>query len=73
MISIIYIVVKDEGEYSDREVFNEAVFDSEKKAVDYILKNKGVWHSFYEEYEIPNGCGFSESYRIEKWEMNSTL
>lgn len=70
---MIFIVVRDIGEHDQREVSNEAVFDSENKAVEYI-EEKGYIrlrpesdtfiHPKSEIYE------YQGIYEIERWEIN---
>ena len=73
MSKFVFIVVKDEGAYSDREVFNEAVFDTKEKAVEYVISKGYKFNQDYNEYTKTEKTGYSESYRIEEWEINSIL
>lgn len=68
---MIYIVVKDEGVYAEREVYNEAVFDSKEKAIRHVEKQGYVYNDEYEEWEHPSKSGLSDRCRIEEWEINT--
>ncbi len=70
---MIYIVIRDIGIYEDREVFNEAVFDTKEKAVNYILGKGYIWNQNDEVYEEPGRGFIPELYRIEYWEINTIL
>lgn len=70
---MVFIVVRDEGAYEDREIFNEAVFDTKKKAVEYVGSKGYVFDSDYNEYMKPGRQTYPKSYRIEEWEINSIL
>ncbi|WP_058950179.1 hypothetical protein [Oceanobacillus picturae] len=70
---MVYIVVKDEGDYEQRDVYNEAVFDEKEKAINYIKDRGYIWNDKYNEWEKPDDGGYPECYRLEEWSINTVL
>lgn len=67
----VYVVVKDEGEYPDRERTNEAVYNNRELA-EYYAKQKGaIFNEQFNEWEIPDSEGYPISYHIEEWNINT--
>lgn len=71
---MVYVVIYDFGEYSERETGVDAIFKTKQQAVDFIHKAGFTDVNEHEEYQRPENKRESglvvRCYRIEEWEVN---
>lgn len=68
----VFVVIKDLGAYSDRDIFIESVFKTKSQAIDYI-KSKGFtvekYGGYVREFAKQRGYEEADMYLIEEWEV----